>query len=74
MNNTIAIIDPFDEGSTKRHQLISPSLLLRLVHLRTNFTLVLSITKLAAVLGWYQNKILFDALNLYRLTLTLIFL
>ena len=37
----IAIMDPSDEGSTKRRQLISPNILLRLVHLRINFTPVL---------------------------------
>ena len=74
MNKIITIMDHFDEGSTKRKQLISTILLLGLVHLRINFTLVLSTAGLSVVSGWYWNKTLFDAFYLCGLTLTLIFL
>ena len=53
MNKIITIMDTFDEGSTKIHQLISLSLLLRLVHLGINSTPVLSTAVLAAASGWY---------------------
>ena len=46
MNTINAIVDPFDEGSTNKSQLISPSLLLRLVHLVIRFTPVLSTARL----------------------------
>ena len=67
-------MDLFDNGSIERNQLTSPSLLLKLVHLGINFIPVLSTAGLAAVSGWYRNTILFDALYLYGLILTLTFL
>ena len=64
-----------EESSTFTSGFVYPlSILLRPVHLGINFTPVLSTDGLTAVSGWYRNKILFDALYLYGLTLALIFL